>query len=72
MRDVNLMAIDIHLRYEALFESSGPEPDFHRLEKFRPLETAGLLRGNIGAELSSVWKMALLEEKVSIISYYLS
>ena len=57
------------LRYEALFESSGPQPDFHRLEKFRPLETAALLGGNMGAELSSVWKMALLEEKVSMISY---
>ena len=69
--DVNLttfifVATDI-LRYEALFESSGPQPDFHRLEKFRPLETDGLLEGNTGAELSPVWKMALLEEKVSMI-----
>ena len=52
------------VRYEALFESSGPQPDFHRLEKFRPLETEGLLAGNKGADFSSVWKMALLEEEV--------
>ena len=52
-----------------MFESSGPQPDFHRLEKFRPLETDGLLEGNMGAELSSVWKMALLEEKVSMKLY---
>merc|ERR1719150_3565370 len=51
--------------YEALFESSGPQPDFHRLEKFRPLETEGLLAGNKGADFSSVWKMALLEEEAS-------
>ena len=52
-------------RYEALFESSGPQPDFHRLEKFRPLETEGLLPGNKGADFSSLWKMALLEEQVT-------
>ena len=48
-----------------MFESSGPQPDFHRLEKFRPLETEGLIAGNKGADFSSVWKMALLEEEVN-------
>merc|ERR1719150_2960909 len=38
--------------YEALFESSGAQPDFHQLEKFRPFDSSGLLEGNIGAELS--------------------
>ena len=50
-------------RYEALFESSGPQPDFHRLEKFRPLQLEGLLEGNSGSDLSSVWETALMEEK---------
>ena len=36
-------------RYEALFESSGPQPDFHRLEKFQPLDLGeSLLEGNKG------------------------
>ena len=65
------LSIDqIGLRYEALFESSGAQPDFHRLEKFRPFDSSGLLEGNIGAELSSVWKMALLEEKVVLMMIY--
>jgi len=49
--------------YEALFESSGPQPDFHRLEKFRPLQLEDLLEGNSGSDLSSVWETALMEEK---------
>jgi hypothetical protein len=52
-------------RYEALFESSGPQPDFHRLEKFRPLELDGLLQGNSGGRLSGVWSMAIAEEKAT-------
>jgi len=49
--------------YEALFESSGPQPDFHRLEKFQPLEMESFLEGNSGSELSSVWETALMEAK---------
>jgi hypothetical protein len=52
-------------RYEALFESSGPQPDFHRLEKFQPLELDGLLQGNSGGPLSGVWSMAIAEEKAT-------
>ena len=50
-------------RYEALFESSGPQPDFHRLEKFQPLQLERFLDGNSGSELSSVWETALMEAK---------
>ena len=53
-------------RYEALFESAGPQADFHRLEKFRPLELGGLLVGNKGSQLSHVWLTALQEEKVKM------
>jgi len=53
-------------RYEALFESAGPQADFHRLEKFQPLELGGLLEGNQGAQLSHVWRTALEEEKVKM------
>merc|ERR1719150_3301803 len=49
-------------KYEALFESSGPQPDFHRLEKFKPLKLGDILEGNEGQQLSSVWETALMEE----------
>merc|ERR1711892_443987 len=32
--------------YEALYESSGKQPDFHRLEKFQPLDFSTLLPEN--------------------------
>ena len=51
-------------RYEALFESPGPEPDFHRLEKFQGLQLGDLVEGNSGSQLSAVWQNALMEEQV--------
>merc|ERR1719370_2255796 len=50
--------------YEALFESPGPEPDFHRLEKFQELRLGDLVEGNSGSQLSAVWQNALMEEQV--------
>ena len=51
-------------RYEALFESPGPQPDFHRLEKFQGLRLGDLVEGNSGSQLSAVWQNALMEEQV--------
>ena len=33
-------------RYEAVFEVSGPQPDFHRIEKFGPLDLTEFLHSN--------------------------
>jgi len=49
--------------YEALYEVSGPQPDFHRLEKFRPLKQEDLLEENKNEELSDIWKNAIGEEQ---------
>merc|ERR1719308_256423 len=45
--------------YEALYEVSGPQPDFHRLEKFQPLQLGTLLEENNNEELSDIWKQAI-------------
>jgi len=50
--------------YEALFESPGPQPDFHQLEKFQGLRLGDLVEGNSGSQLSAVWQNALKEEQV--------
>lgn len=47
--------------YEALYEVSGPQPDFHRLEKFQPLKLEALLEENKNAEMSDIWRQAVGE-----------
>ena len=49
--------------YEALYESSGPQPDFHRLEKFQPIDMSTILPGNKGSELSALWRVSIEEAK---------
>jgi len=52
-------------KYEALYESSGPQADFHRLEKFQPIEFSELLPSNKGSELSSLWKVSIEESELA-------
>ena len=47
--------------YEALYEVSGPGPDFHRLAKFRPIDVERLVPNN--EHLSGLWIEALAEQK---------
>ena len=47
--------------YEALYESRGPQPDFHRLEKFRPVDLSSLLGEEVNTQLSDTWRQALVE-----------
>jgi len=47
--------------YEALYEVSGPQADFHRLEKFQKIEFKDLMPGNKGANLSAIWETSLAE-----------
>ena len=54
-------------RYEALYESSGPAPDFHRLSKFQPIDFKYLLPDNKDSKLSATWETAIAEAKVRII-----
>ena len=56
--------IDPNYRYEALYESSGPAPDFHRLSKFQPIDFQYLLPDNKASNLSATWKTAIAESKV--------
>ena len=49
----------IYYSYEALYESSGPHPDFHRLEKFQPIDFQYILPDNKAAELSDIWKTSI-------------
>ena len=51
-------------RYEALYESSGPSPDFHRLSKFQPIDFQYLLPNNKDSKLSATWETAIAEAKV--------
>jgi len=51
-------------KYEALYEVSGPQPDFHRIDKFQPADFADIMPGNSGSQLSSLWKVAIEEEKL--------
>ena len=46
-------------RYEALYESSGPNPDFHRLEKFQPIDFQYLVPDNKEAKLSDIWESSI-------------
>jgi len=50
--------------YEALYEVSGPQPDFHRLHKFQPIGMGDILPGNDEAHLSDLWKQAIVEDKM--------
>ena len=45
--------------YEALYESSGPNPDFHRLEKFQPIDFQYLVPDNKEAKLSDIWESSI-------------
>ena len=56
--------INQNYRYEALYESSGPAPDFHRLSKFQPIDFQYLLPENKGSSLSATWETAIAEAKV--------
>jgi len=47
--------------YEAVFEVSGPQPDFHRIEKFGALDLTEFLHSNARCDESDVWKQALAE-----------
>jgi len=59
-------------KYEALYEVSGPAPNFHRLEKFQPFPH------KINTQLSQTWKTALeqsttkTDEKVEKLTVGLS
>jgi len=50
-------------RYEAVFESSGPQPDFHRLEKFQPFNLSTILPTNNRENLSDIWKQAIADQQ---------
>eukprot|EP00092_Neocalanus_flemingeri_P007627 GFUD01008231.1.p1 GENE.GFUD01008231.1~~GFUD01008231.1.p1 ORF type:complete len:1056 (+),score=227.00 GFUD01008231.1:78-3170(+) len=50
--------------YEALYESSGPQPDFHRLEKFQPIDFQYILPDNKAAKLSPIWEMSIAESNI--------
>ena len=63
--------IDQNYRYEALYESSGPAPDFHRLSKFQPIDFKYLLPDNKASELSATWKTAIAEAKVRKTCHHL-
>ena len=59
-------------RYEALYESSGPSPDFHRLSKFQPIDFQYLLPDNKDSKLSATWETAIAEAKVRQDLKYIS
>jgi len=50
--------------YEALYESSGPQADFHRLEKFQPINFNEVLQSNSGSDLSSLWRVSIDEAEL--------
>ena len=41
---------------------AGPQPDFHRLEKFQPIDFDKILPGNRNSSLSDTWKQAIAEK----------
>ena len=49
------------ISYEALYESSGPQADFHRLEKFQPIDFEYILPDNKLAQLSPLWERSIAE-----------
>ena len=51
-------------KYEALYEVSGPQADFHRIEKFQPADFTEIMPGNRGSQLSSLWRVAIEEDKL--------
>ena len=52
-------------KYEALYESSGPQPDFHRLEKFQPIDFSKLQPKNKDSELSALWRVSIEESEMA-------
>jgi len=50
--------------YEAVFEVSGEQPDFHRINKFGNFDLSSILPSNKRSEESNVWKQALIEDQV--------
>ena len=51
-------------KYEALYEVSGPQADFHRIDKFQPADFKDIMPGNRGSGLSSLWRVAIEEDKL--------
>lgn len=49
-------------KYQAVFEVSGPQADFHRINKFGDLNLAEIIPSNRRMEQSGIWKQALTEE----------
>ena len=56
-------------RYEALYEVSGPQADFHRLEKFQKIELEDLIPGNNGAKLPAIREMSIAESKMGKLDH---
>ena len=52
-------------KYQALYEVSGPQPDFHRIDKFQPVDFSDILPGNKGSQLSPLWKVSIEEAKLN-------
>jgi hypothetical protein len=48
--------------YEAVFEVSGEQPDFHRINKFGEFKLSSILPSNTREEHSDLWKQSLLEQ----------
>jgi len=64
---INAYAIhgeDEDRKYEAAYEVSGPQPDFHRLSKFGHINLAEIIAGNQRKEHSEIWKQAIEESKI--------
>ena len=51
-------------KYEALFEVPGPQPDFHRIDKFQPVNFSAIMPGNKGGQLSALWRVSIEEDKL--------
>eukprot|EP00088_Acartia_fossae_P004666 TRINITY_DN1200_c0_g1_i3.p1 TRINITY_DN1200_c0_g1~~TRINITY_DN1200_c0_g1_i3.p1 ORF type:complete len:247 (-),score=47.20 TRINITY_DN1200_c0_g1_i3:500-1198(-) len=50
---------DENREYEAVFEVSGPQPDFHRIHKFGPFDLPTVLPANSRTEHSDLWNKAI-------------
>merc|ERR1719222_455532 len=48
--------------YETVYEVSGPQPDFHRINKFGQFDLSSILPSNKRNEHSDLWKNSLFEE----------
>jgi len=51
--------------YEAVFEVSGEQPDFHRINKFGDFDLSSIFPSNAREEHSNIWKQALIEQETS-------